>query len=201
MQKEQLGFHLQQDVKGPIAGIDEAGRGPLAGDVVAAAVILRESRAIAGLADSKTLSESRRSELYLEIITHAAAWSVGRASVEEIDHLNILQATLLAMKRAAHSLEIQPGYILVDGNRLPQWLYPAQAVIKGDSKVPAIAAASIVAKVTRDRELLALDKQYPGYGFSVHKGYPTKAHIEALENLGPTPAHRKSFSPVARLLG
>ena len=189
------------DYHGPdIAGVDEVGRGPLAGDVVAAAVILDPARPIQGLRDSKKLSESRREELAGLIRERAAAWAVARASVMEIDRLNILQASLLAMKRAVEALSLQPGYVLVDGNRLPQWSYPSEPVIKGDDRVPAIAAASILAKVQRDGELVELEARYPGYGFARHKGYPTAEHLEALQTLGVTPAHRRSFGPVAKLL-
>ena len=183
-----------------LAGVDEVGRGPLAGDVVAAAVILDPSRPIEGLRDSKKLSEARREALAQEIRERALAWSVARATVAEIDELNILQASLLAMKRAVESLAVQPGYVLVDGNRLPQWSYASQPVVKGDDRVPAIAAASILAKVQRDGELIALEERYPGYGFAAHKGYPTRVHLEALKSLGVTPAHRRSFGPVKNLL-
>ena len=183
-----------------IAGVDEVGRGPLAGDVVAAAVILDPRRPVEGLRDSKKLSATRREELAGIICANAIAWSIARASVEEIDRLNILQASLLAMKRAVEALQPQPGYVLVDGNRLPQWRYPSEPVVKGDDRVPAIAAASILAKVQRDGELVALEAQYPGYGFAAHKGYPTSAHLNALRELGVTPAHRRSFGPVRKLL-
>ena len=183
-----------------IAGVDEVGRGPLAGDVVAAAVILDPARPIEGLRDSKKLSEMRREALAQEIRERALAWSVARATVAEIDELNILQASLLAMKRAVESLAVQPGYVLVDGNRLPQWSYASEPVVKGDDRVPAIAAASILAKVQRDGELIALEERYPGYGFAAHKGYPTRVHLEALKSLGVTPAHRRSFGPVKNLL-
>jgi ribonuclease HII len=179
-----------------LAGVDEVGRGPLAGDVVTAAVILDPSRPITGLADSKKLSEKKRELLFIEIQEKALSWAIARCSVEEIDNINILQASLLAMHRAVASLAIKPEFVVVDGNKLPKWHYPSQAIIKGDDKVPAIAAASILAKVTRDRELIALDTEYPGYGFAKHKGYPTKLHIAALESLGITPVHRKSYAPV-----
>ena len=192
---------FQVDYHGPdIAGVDEVGRGPLAGDVVAAAVILDPARPIVGLRDSKKLSESRREELASVIRERAAAWAVARASVAEIDALNILQASLLAMKRAVEALSVQPGYVLVDGNRLPKWSYPSEPVVKGDDRVPAIAAASILAKVQRDGELIALEQQYPGYGFAAHKGYPTAAHLSALKTLGVTPVHRRSYAPVRDLL-
>jgi ribonuclease HII len=183
-----------------LAGVDEVGRGPLAGDVVAAAVILDPKQPISGLRDSKKLSEKRRNELAVVIREQAVAWSVARASVAEIDELNILQASLLAMHRAVQMLAPQPEYILVDGNRLPRWHYVAEAVVKGDDRVPAIAAASILAKVQRDSELVALEEQYPGYGFAAHKGYPTPAHLRALQTLGVTPVHRRSFAPVKKML-
>jgi len=193
-------FAIEFDSPG-MAGVDEVGRGPLAGDVVAAAVMLDPDRPIAGLRDSKRLTHDRRVELAAQIREHALAWSVARASVEEIDRINILQASLLAMRRAVEALAPQPDCVLVDGNRLPQWQYRAEAVVKGDDKVPAIAAASILAKVQRDAELVALDERYPGYGFAAHKGYPTKAHLEALQTLGVTPEHRRSFAPVKKVLG
>ncbi len=183
-----------------IAGVDEVGRGPLAGDVVTAAVILDPSRPIPGLRDSKKLSEKRREELAVLIRERALCWSVARASVAEIDDINILQASLLAMRRAIEALDPQPEFVLVDGNRLPKWSYASQAVIKGDDRVPAIAAASILAKVQRDGELVLLEDQYPGYGFARHKGYPTAAHLQALRERGVTPAHRRSFAPVKNLL-
>lgn len=183
-----------------LAGVDEVGRGPLAGPVVAAAVILDPARPIAGLADSKALSERRRQALDIEIREKALAWALGRAEVEEIDALNILQASLLAMQRAVAALSVAPHRALVDGNRCPLLVCPAEAVIKGDQTVPAISAASIIAKVARDAEMVALDAVYPGYGFAVHKGYPTKAHLEALDRLGVLPVHRRSFAPVRNLL-
>ena len=192
---------FEVDYTGPnLAGVDEVGRGPLAGDVVAAAVILDPQRPVTGLRDSKKLSAARREELALLIRERALAWSVARASVAEIDELNILQASLLAMHRAVKALDPQPGYVLVDGNRLPRWDYAAQPVVKGDDRVPAIAAASILAKVQRDSELVALEKKYPGYGFAAHKGYPTVFHLQALQALGVTPVHRRSFAPVKKLL-
>ena len=192
-------FHI--DYHGPgLAGVDEVGRGPLAGDVVAAAVILDPARPIAGLRDSKKLSALRREELALRIKEQALAWAVARATVAEIDQLNILQAALLAMHRAVQALRPQPAYVLVDGNRLPRWEYASEPVVKGDDRVPAIAAASILAKVQRDRELLELERQYPGYGFAAHKGYPTAAHLKALQSLGVSPVHRRSFGPVRALL-
>ena len=192
-------FHI--DYHGPgLAGVDEVGRGPLAGDVVAAAVILDPARPIAGLRDSKKLSAPRREALALCIKEQALAWAVARATVAEIDQLNILQASLLAMHRAVRALCPQPAYVLVDGNRLPRWDYASEPVVKGDDRVPAIAAASILAKVQRDSELVALERQYPGYGFAAHKGYPTAAHLEALRTLGVTPVHRRTFGPVRALL-
>lgn len=179
-----------------LAGCDEVGRGPLAGDVVAAAVILDPEKPIPGLDDSKKLTEKKRELLFDEIQQKAKSWCVARASVAEIDRINILQASLLAMTRAVQGLHIQPEHVLVDGNKLPKWNYAAEAVVKGDSRVAAISAASILAKVTRDREMVLLDKQYPGYGFADHKGYPTKLHMDALEALGITPIHRTSYAPV-----
>ena len=183
-----------------LAGVDEVGRGPLAGDVVAAAVILDPEYPISGLRDSKKLTAARREELAQVIKEHALAWSVARASVAEIDEINILQASLLAMHRAVQGLQPQPGYVLVDANRLPRWDYASEPVIRGDDRVPAIAAASILAKVQRDSELIALEQQYPGYGFAAHKGYPTPAHLQALQALGVTPQHRRSFAPVKKIL-
>ena len=189
------------DYHGPgLAGVDEVGRGPLAGDVVAAAVILDPRRPVAGLRDSKKLSAVRRQELALDIRERSLAWSVARATVAEIDEHNILQASLLAMHRAVLALVPQPAYVLVDGNRLPRWEYASEPVVKGDDRVPAIAAASILAKVQRDGELVALEQSYPGYGFAAHKGYPTKAHLEALKRLGVTPVHRRTFGPVRAFL-
>lgn len=182
-----------------LAGVDEVGRGPLAGDVVTAAVILDPERPIAGLMDSKKLTEKKRARLHDEIIDKALCYCVARCSVEEIDRLNILQATLMAMTRAVDGLTLTPEFVAVDGNRLPRWRYPSQAVIKGDSLVPAISAASILAKVRRDREMVAAEALYPGYGFAGHKGYGTARHLAALRELGPTPIHRRSFRPVAEL--
>ena len=182
-----------------VAGADEVGRGPLAGDVVAAAVILGPS-VLEGLTDSKALSEIRRLELAERIRTDAVAWAIGRAGVEEIDALNILQASLLAMRRAVEALSVQPTLVLVDGNRLPEWPYESRAIVKGDLTEPAISAASIIAKVTRDQEMIELDREYPGYGFASHKGYPTKTHLAALMRLGISRIHRRSFGPVKRLL-
>ena len=184
-----------------LAGVDEVGRGPLAGPVVAAAVILDRNNPVEGLRDSKQLSEKRREQLFLDIQAKALAWAIGRAEVDEIDRLNILQASLLAMRRAVLQLEPVPEYILVDGNRLPADLpCPAQAVVKGDSRVEAISAASILAKVTRDREMLEMESQYPGYGFAQHKGYPTRVHLKALTDIGVSEIHRCSFGPVKRLV-
>ena len=182
-----------------LAGTDEVGRGPLAGPVIAAAVILNPNKPTAGIMDSKKLSHKKRVQLSKEIKLNALAWSVGRAEVEEIDQLNILQASLLAMKRAIESLSIKPEMVVVDGLHTPDIEYPTEAVVKGDSLVPAISAASIIAKVSRDLEMMEMDARYPGYGFLSHKGYPTKQHLEALENLGITDIHRRSFSPVQRL--
>ncbi len=193
-------FTLEDGLGRLIAGVDEAGRGPLAGSVVAAAVVLDPERPIAGLADSKRLSEQQREALYPVIVAEALAYAVAQASVDEIDRLNILQATLLAMTRAVAALPLQPDFIYVDGNRCPAWRYRSQAVVKGDSRVASVAAASILAKVTRDRELVLLHSQYPGYGFAQHKGYPTELHLQALRALGPSPAHRRSFAPVAAVL-
>ena len=183
-----------------LAGVDEVGRGPLAGEVVTAAVILPAKHTITGLADSKKLTEKRRELLFTEITEQALSWAVGRCSVEEIDRLNILQATLLAMTRAVDELAVRPDFVAVDGNRLPQWSYPSEAVTRGDGRVEVISAASIIAKVTRDREMIALDSRYPGYGFAGHKGYGSAAHLAALRKLGPTPIHRRSFAPVAALI-
>jgi ribonuclease HII len=187
---------FEAPVGGVVAGVDEVGRGPLAGEVVTAAVILDDNNPIPGLTDSKALSEKRRKVFYEQIIERAACFAIARASVAEIDSLNILQATMLAMTRAVDGLSVAPDHVMVDGNRLPRWRYSATAVVKGDSKIAAISAASILAKVTRDREMAALDAIYPGYGFGVHKGYGTKAHLTALATLGPTPIHRRSFKPV-----
>ncbi|MBF7072282.1 ribonuclease HII [Glaciecola sp. MH2013] len=183
-----------------IAGVDEVGRGPLVGDVVTAAVILDPEKPIFGLTDSKKLSEKKREEFAELIKQNALSWSIGRATPIEIDELNILQATMLAMQRAVEGLTIQPEYVLVDGNRLPKWQYTADAVIKGDALFPQISAASIIAKVARDHEMVALHEQYPQYGFASHKGYPTKAHLEALEQHGPLSCYRQSFKPVKAAL-
>ena len=198
-------FAALDDFPALTAGVDEVGRGPLCGDVVAAAVILDPAQPIVGLNDSKKLTEKRREALFDEICGKALAFCVARASVEEIDRLNILHASMLAMTRAVEGLQRQgqvvtPELVLVDGNRLPRWSYRAQAIVKGDSKVAAIAAASILAKVVRDREMCELDARCPGYGLAGHKGYPTKAHLEALRTLGVTPIHRRSYAPVRALL-
>ena len=179
-----------------LAGVDEVGRGPLAGDVVTAAVILPANHPIEGLTDSKALSARQRENLYQDVISHASCWSIGRASVKEIDRYNILQATMMAMRRAVLGLKITPDYVAVDGNRLPQWEYAGEAVVKGDGRVAVISAASILAKVVRDREMQAMDAKYPGYGFQKNKGYGTAQHLEALQRLGPTAIHRHSFAPV-----
>jgi ribonuclease HII len=184
-----------------VCGVDEVGRGPLAGPVVAAAVILDPARPIDGLADSKKLSERCRETLFGEICGSALAWSLGRAEVAEIDEINILQASLLAMQRAVAALPVAPQCALVDGNRLPQLPCAARAIIGGDASEPCISAASIIAKVARDREMVALDAEYPGYGLARHKGYPTKVHLEALQVLGVSAIHRRSFAPVRRLIG
>ena len=183
-----------------LAGVDEAGRGPLAGPVYAAAVILDDLVPIAGLADSKTLSPARREKLYDQIRANALCFCVATASVEEIDRLNILKATMLAMQRAVMGLRLKPGKVLVDGNRIPVLEVLAEAVVKGDTKIPSISAASILAKVERDRWCQAIDVEFPQYGFAKHKGYGTAEHLQALKNHGPTIWHRRSFSPVAALL-
>ena len=183
-----------------VAGVDEVGRGPLAGPVVTAAVILDKHNPVTGLTDSKKLTEKQRKYLAEEIKQKALAWSLGRAEVEEIDEINILQATMLAMQRAVQALPIKPEYVLIDGNRCPALDCPSLAIIKGDLTVPVISAASIVAKVARDQEMQQLDQQYPGYGLHKHKGYPTKAHLSALEQLGVSPIHRRSYGPVKKRL-
>lgn len=184
-----------------VAGVDEVGRGPLVGAVVTAAVILDPSRPIVGLNDSKKLSEKRRLALFDEIKDKALSWSLGRAEPHEIDELNILHATMLAMQRAVAGLHIVPEYVLIDGNRCPALPMPAMAVVKGDSRVAEISAASIIAKVTRDAEMAALDLSFPQYGFARHKGYPTAFHLERLAMHGATEHHRRSFAPVKRALG
>lgn len=195
-QAEQAAFSW--DVPGLIAGVDEAGRGPLAGPVVAAAVILDDLKPIKGLADSKQLTARRREKLYDEIRAKALCCSIAQASVEEIDRLNILNATMLAMQRAVQGLRLKPAKVLVDGNRLPPLDVLAEAIVSGDALVPAISAASILAKVTRDRLLDELDQLHPAYGFARHKGYGTAQHLQALMAHGPLPEHRRSFAPVAR---
>lgn len=191
---------LVWDVPGLVAGVDEAGRGPLAGPVVAAAVILDDLKPIKGLADSKQLTAARREKLYDEIRAKALCCSVAQASVEEIDRLNILQATMLAMQRAVQGLRLKPVKVLVDGNRLPALDVLAEAIVSGDALVPAISAASILAKVTRDRLLLELHQQHPAYGFDRHKGYGTAEHLQALRIHGALAVHRRTFAPVARAL-
>ena len=183
-----------------LAGVDEVGRGPLAGDVIAAAVILPQKHNIQGLADSKVLTAYQRERLYEEIVEGAVCYSIARATVEEIDRYNILQSTLMAMRRAVKNLELQPDYVAVDGNRLPNWEYQAEAVIKGDGRVEVISAASILAKVVRDAEMSEMDAMYPGYGFSSNKGYGTPQHLEALQRQGPCPIHRRSFAPLRESL-
>ncbi|MCP5151230.1 MAG: ribonuclease HII [Chromatiales bacterium] len=198
----QLGLALEVSAStARVAGVDEAGRGPLAGPVVAAAVVLDPSRPIAGVADSKTLSAATREALAERIRAEALAFGLGAASVAEIDRLNILHATMLAMRRAVGALATPPELVLVDGNRCPALECPSRAVVGGDRTVAAIAAASILAKVTRDAEMVALDARHPGYGFATHKGYPTAAHRAALAALGPCPEHRRSFGPVRAVLG
>lgn len=196
---EQLGLGF--DTPGLMAGVDEAGRGPLAGPVVAAAVILDDLQPIRGLADSKALTALRRERLFDEIRARALCCSVAQASVEEIDRLNILQATLLAMRRAVEGLRLKPQRVLVDGNRVPVLPVPVEAIVKGDAKVPAISAASILAKVTRDRLCAELHERFPQYDFDGHKGYPTPLHLSALREHGPCPEHRRSYAPVRACLG
>ena len=191
---------LKWDISGLVAGVDEAGRGPLAGPVVAAAVILDDLKPIKGLADSKKLSASRREKLFDEIRAKALCFSIASASVEEIDQLNILQATMLAMRRAVNGLRLKPNMVLVDGNRLPIIDIRAEAIVKGDSLVPAISAASILAKVHRDRWCMEVDLVYPQYGFAGHKGYGTAVHLAALKSHGACPEHRKTFKPVTEVL-
>lgn len=188
------------EVPGLVAGVDEAGRGPLAGPVVAAAVILDDLKPIKGLADSKVLTAARREKLYDEIRAKALCCSIAQASVQEIEELNILQATMLAMRRAVEGLRLKPVKVLVDGNRIPVLDVLAEAIVKGDAKVPAISAASILAKVTRDRWCAEYDLQYPQYGFAKHKGYGTAEHMDALLAHGACPEHRKTFRPIAEVL-
>lgn len=201
--ERQSGFvtlHWFSDGEGLVCGVDEAGRGPLAGPVVAAAVILDPARYIDGLNDSKKLSPSRRDALAIEIRAKAVAFCIAEATVEEIDSINILQATMLAMKRAVDGLKIAPQRVVVDGNRCPSLGVPVQAVVKGDGKIAAIAAASILAKTSRDACMLALHEQFPQYGFDRHMGYPTVQHFSTLQQFGVSPHHRKSFGPVAQRL-
>ncbi|MDV7105046.1 ribonuclease HII [Vibrio sp. TH_r3] len=200
MDKEFPPFEYPSEYK-LFAGVDEVGRGPLVGDVVTAAVILDPNKPISGLTDSKKLSEKKRLALFPEIQKKAISWSIGRCSPKEIDKLNILHATMLAMQRAVNGLSIQPEFVLVDGNRIPNLSMPAQAVVKGDLRVAEISAASILAKVIRDQEMEALDFQYPEFGFAKHKGYPTKAHFAAIDKYGVIEQHRKSFKPVKKALG
>ena len=191
----------EADSFGIIAGVDEAGRGPLAGPVVAAAVILDPNNPIAGLADSKKLSENQRNRLAVLIKQHALSYSIAQASVTEIDQINILQATLLAMQRAVNGLSLLPDQVLVDGNRLPNLTIPAQTIVKGDSKIKAISAASILAKVTRDAMMVEYRAQYPDFSFNIHKGYGTKQHIAEIHKYGCLDIHRRTFNPVKTLLG
>ncbi|WP_296226546.1 ribonuclease HII [Ralstonia sp. UBA689] len=205
---DQLGLLLSQEPAGKrarriLCGVDEAGRGPLAGPVTAGAVILNPRKPIAGLADSKVLTARKREALYDEIIEKALAWHVAEATVEEIDRINILHATMLAMQRAVQGVAAQgtlPDLVQVDGNRCPQIAFAVEAIVKGDALVPAISAASILAKVTRDRQLVALHAEFPQYGFDVHAGYGTPQHLAAIEAHGVTPHHRRSFAPVRRAL-
>jgi ribonuclease HII len=183
-----------------LAGVDEVGRGPLAGPVVAAAVILDPEKPITGLKDSKKITPRKRERLSDEIKEKALSWSLGRAEVEEIDEINILKASLLAMKRAIESLSVEPKLVAADGQYSPDVVYEKIAIAKGDNLVPAISAASIIAKVARDNEMITFEETYPGYGFSSHKGYPTKQHMEALKKLGITEIHRRSFAPVAKFI-
>lgn len=199
-QGEQLGLDWRPPEPALVAGVDEAGRGPLAGPVVAAAVVLDPRRRIRGLADSKQLTPRARERLYEQILERALCCSIAEASVDEIDRLNILHATMLAMRRAVEGLRLVPRRVLVDGNRLPELRVEAEAVIGGDATVPAISAASILAKVHRDRLCETLCAQHPGYGFAVHKGYPTPDHLEALVRLGACAIHRRSFAPVRAVL-
>lgn len=184
-----------------VAGVDEVGRGPLAGPVVAAAVILDTNNPIEGLMDSKKITEKRREILAEEIKEKAISWSISRVDVDEIDRINILQASLQAMTLAVRDLDQQPDYVMIDGNRIPKDMdIEAEAVVKGDDRVACISAASIIAKVARDHEMIEMDEIYPGYGLAKHKGYPTKVHVEALQNLGVTKIHRRTFGPVKKVL-
>ncbi len=200
MQQNEMDLFSSPETLTLVCGVDEVGRGPLCGPVVTAAVILDPENPIDGLNDSKKLSEKKRDLLFDEIKAKALSWSIGRAEVEEIDELNILHATMLAMQRAVAGLSVKPELALIDGNRCPELPCRAEAVIKGDGRVPEIGAASILAKVTRDREMAELEKMYPGYGMGGHKGYPTKVHMDALKKLGATPIHRRSFKPVREAL-
>jgi ribonuclease HII len=206
MAKKQIFPPFEYPIAYAIAGVDEVGRGPLVGDVVTAAVILDPDNPIEGLMDSKKLTDKKRDALSIEIKEKAIAWSIGRASPQEIDTLNILHATMLAMQRAVQGLDVTPDFVLVDGNRTPTFNSPlgniaSQAVVKGDDRVSEISAASILAKVVRDEEMIALDKIYPQYGFAKHKGYPTKYHLEQIIIHGVLDCYRQSFKPVARVLG
>jgi ribonuclease HII len=183
-----------------VAGVDEAGRGPLAGPVIAAAVIFKPNTCIPGIADSKTLTPKQRETLFAKIIKQSLAYAIGRAEVAEIDDLNIFQATLLAMRRAIAALAIPPDHVQIDGTHSPQLVCSHEAIVRGDERVAVISAASILAKVTRDCEMVMLDQQFPGYGFAKHKGYGTREHLKALSHLGPSPIHRRSFRPVTELL-
>jgi ribonuclease HII len=192
----QWSFPYSDSSSAVVAGVDEAGRGPLAGAVLAAAVILDPKKPIVGLNDSKQLTCKQRQRAYELITQTALCYALGRASVAEIDGINILQASLLAMSRAVQALQLQPEFIYVDGLHCPSWAYSSRAVVKGDSKLDCVAAASVLAKVSRDQEMIEFDKLYPGYGFAIHKGYPTKVHLDALARFGPCPIHRSSFRPV-----
>lgn len=187
-------------IKRIVCGVDEVGRGPLAGPVIAAAVVLDPDRPIAGLRDSKKISEKKRNTLNIEIREKALSWCIARADVGEIDELNILHASMLAMKRAVEGLDISVHHALVDGNRIPDLSCTAEAIVGGDNLVDCISAASIIAKVERDNEMIDMDSRYPGYGLAKHKGYPTKVHMEALKTLGVTEIHRRTFGPVKRIL-
>lgn len=210
MKQESLGFGLELDLALDsedqiedaeiIAGVDEAGRGPLCGEVFAAAVILDPENPIEGLDDSKKLTEKKRTQLAIEIKAKAKSWAIASSSVEEIDEINILQATLLAMRRAAEMLDITPTLLRVDGNQNPKSHIPAETIVKGDALFSEISAASILAKDARDQSMIEMDAKYPEYGFAKHKGYGTKAHMEALQEYGVTPIHRKSFAPIRKLI-
>jgi ribonuclease HII len=193
-------LNLDLTLNGRVAGVDEVGRGPLVGEVVAAAVILDPARPIDGLTDSKKLSEKRRGVLSEIICRDALCWAIGVATPDEIDELNILHASMLAMRRAVESLSVKPTHVQVDGNRCPELSTSVEAIVKGDAKIPAIGAASIIAKVYRDQQMYELDLQFPQYGFARHKGYPTAEHLKLLQQYGVLPQYRKSFGPVKRLL-